>query len=642
MVRVLFCLMAVGRINSAVMPILLISPLSGGANPASSSALLIPEVKADKRICFAMYTVHRGVLKLTAQLYPIPSGIDRDVYLDVRRGGNWKQVGCEKASPDGWAATFRVENWDASGDVPYRVRHGRVAEYLGIVRRDPAAKETIVVAAFSGNAPPLGDGPEIPKSDILANIKKLKPDLLFFAGGQVCAHENHLAHWLRFGREFGEVLRECPAVCLPDADDVGQDRLWGAGGKRSEKESGEDGGYYRPMAYVRDVERAQLGHLPDPHDGAPLPCGLGVYHTALTLGRVSFAILDGRKFKSAPVGVMPRAGTRPGCVMTNAYDPAALDVPGAELLGERQLSFLRGWVADWDDCDMKAVLSQAAFCGIAQLYGARDQRVYADLDSNGWPKSARDRALEGIRPAFAVQIAGGGHLGYVVHQGIESWNDACFTFGVPPMVNGELRWWAPEAPANNRPPGVPEYGGEFLDGFGNRMTVLAVANPPEEPGPGGAATTRAAGFGVIRFHKPTREVTFECWPRNVDIGSRDARQYPGWPIKIRQEENNQRKPTGHLGTLTIKGAEDPLVEVVDDASGEVLYALRIKGTTYNLGVFRDGPHTVNVVAGKKRKSFPGVLPVRSGGPAQLEADFLPPPPPEPEKPEPKKRGRPKG
>ncbi len=597
----------------------------------ASEPPLIPEVKADRRICFTMYTVSRGVLKLTAQLYPIPSGIGRDVFLDVRRKDGWKTIGREQADGRGWVATFRVGDWDASSDVSYRVRHGNVAEHAGVVRKDPAGKGTIVVAAFCGNFMAPGAEVALPKTDLVANIKKLKPDLLFFAGRQVIEHDNHLAHWLKFGREFGEVLCDYPSVCLPDADDVGQDHLWSAGGKKAEKESGEDGGYYRPAEYVAEVERAQMAHLPDPHDGSPLAGGIGVHHTSLTVGRVSFAIIDGRKFKAAPTNRFSD-NAAPWLVTTNAYDPSALDTEGADLLGERQLKFLRAWAADWGDCDMKAVLSQSVFCGGPHLYGSRERRVRADLDSNGWPKSGRERAVDTIRRASAVEIAAGDHLAYVVQHGIEDWGDACYSFAIPPMANRELRWWAPESPGKNRPQGAPEHMGDFLDGFGNRVTMVAVANPSAESHDPGILTARAAGFGVIRFNRQEGEITFECWPRNADVGSRGAKQYPGWPITIQQGDNNKRKPTAHLAELTIKGAKGPvIVEVIDDASGETLYARRVKSETFKPGIFRDGPHTINVTAGSQHKNFPGVLPAESGGPMRLEVDFSPPPPPVPEK-----------
>ena len=108
--------------------------------------------------------------------------------------------------------------------------------------------------------------------------------------------------------------------------------------------------------------------------------------------------------------------------------------------------------------------------------------------------------------------------------------------------------------------------------------MRAVANPSVETH-GGGLTTRGAGFGVVRFNKPTGEVTFECWPRNVDIGARGAMQYPGWPVVIKREDNNRRAPSAHLGEVTVKGSTNPVVQVIDDASGEVLYTLHLNHTT---------------------------------------------------------------
>jgi hypothetical protein len=38
------------------------------------------------------------------------------------------------------------------------------------------------------------------------NLKRLKPDLLFFSGDQVYNHSAHLTYWLKFGRDFGELI----------------------------------------------------------------------------------------------------------------------------------------------------------------------------------------------------------------------------------------------------------------------------------------------------------------------------------------------------------------------------------------------------------------------------------------------------
>ncbi len=60
------------------------------------------------------------------------------------------------------------------------------------------------------------------------------------------------------------------------------------------------------------------------------------------------------------------------------YNPKGVDLTRLNLLGERQLKFLKHWVAD-----MKCVLSQTVFCNLASHHGSDAQRLLADLDSNG-------------------------------------------------------------------------------------------------------------------------------------------------------------------------------------------------------------------------------------------------------------------
>ncbi len=568
--------------------------------------LTIPQVSKDQIICFALYTVHNNTLKLTAQLYPLDDTDPRTVRLEVNRGGQWEQVGTTEVVTPGWTAPFRVENWDMTQEVPYRVRHGESAVYEGLIRRDPLEKSEIIVAAFTGNSIYPGHGGDIPRTDIVENLKKLKPDLLFFSGDQVYDHNRHYAYWLKFGRDFGEAIRNTPTITIPDDHDVGHPNLWGAGGKQSFVAQGHDGGYFKPVEYVQEVERAQTSHLPDPYDPTPIERGIGVYYTAFNWGGISFAVIEDRKFKSGPQGLVPEMGPRPDHVNDPDYDPKSLDVPGAELLGERQLKFLREWAADWRGADMKAVLSQTIFCGGAHIHGTRDNRILADLDSNGWPQTGRNQALAEMRKAFALHIAGDQHLGTIIHHGIDDWDDAGYSLCVPSIANLYLRWWAPLEPGKNRQPGMPEYTGQHTDGFGNKLTVWAVANPsPEENHD--KLTTRAAGFGVVRFNKPDRTITLECWPRNVDVADPQARQYPGWPKTIHQLDNYGRKAAAYLPTLKIDGMDNAVVQVIDEAQGEIVYTLRIQGREFRPKVFRDGTYTVRVGDQDKRtKEIKGV------------------------------------
>ena len=103
-------------------------------------------------VAFAVYTHDRGVLKLTAQLYPLRPDESREVRLELKRGEQWVEAAKVNISLPGWSAHYRLENWDNSQDVPYRVRHGADAKFEGRIRKDPIDKEEIVVANMSCNS----------------------------------------------------------------------------------------------------------------------------------------------------------------------------------------------------------------------------------------------------------------------------------------------------------------------------------------------------------------------------------------------------------------------------------------------------------------------------------------------------------
>lgn len=107
------------------------------------------KVERDRVVAFGLYTVSEGTLKLSAQLYPLYPDETRIVRLEVERDGQWQEIATAKVNDLGWSALIRVENWDATKDVAYRLRHGKKAMYQGLIRHDPVEKDQIVVAAFS-------------------------------------------------------------------------------------------------------------------------------------------------------------------------------------------------------------------------------------------------------------------------------------------------------------------------------------------------------------------------------------------------------------------------------------------------------------------------------------------------------------
>lgn len=502
------------------------------------------KIPRDQVIAFGIYTVHNRILKLSAQLYPLYPKETREVRLELERDGKWTEVARQKVNDLGWSTTFRIENWDDTKPTKYRLLHDEAASFEGLIRPNPSDKDEIVVAALSCNSNKDRDL----RPEFVRSINHQDPDLVFFAGDQSYDHKEHTAAWLKFGLAFREIFRDRPCITIPDDHDIGQGNLWGEGGKVSKTMAGHDGGYYFHPEYVKMVERQQCAHLPDPYDPTPVKQGIGVYYTRLVLGGIDFAILEDRKFKTGPEGRHPMKGPRPDHIRDPNYDPKVIDTPGLELLGERQEKFLADWAKQREGVAMKAVLSQTGFCGGAHLHGSHDNRLHADLDSNGWPQSGRNRALKLIKDAGAVHIGGDQHLSTVVQHGIGEFRDGPWAFIVPAIVNTYYgRWWWPEdeKPGANPIPDSPlPWTGDYLDGFDNKITMVAYANPHQSRT---RITSRdknqksdlppkegwADGWGLIRFNKPTNEVTFECWPRYADVTQPNAKQFPGWPVTVK-------------------------------------------------------------------------------------------------------------
>ncbi len=488
----------------------------------ASNPIIDLKVEREEVIAFGIYTVSNGVLKLSAQLFPLYPDETREVRLSIKDGAEWKEVQKQKVNDLGWSALFRVENWDSSKDIPYRLAHGEKATFEGLIRKDPKDKEEIVLAAFSCNSnKDRGD-----RAHYVRNVNHHNPDLLFFAGDQSYDHKEHTAAWLKFGMQFRELFRERPCITIPDGHDIGQGNIWGEYGKKAKTSAGPDGGYFYHHEYVKMVERCQTAHLPDPFDPTKIEQGIGVYYTNLMVGGVDFAIIEDRKFKSGPEGKIPQQGPRPDHIRNPDYDPSSVDVPGLELLGQRQLDFLDAWGESKDGVILKAVLSQTGFCGGAHLHGKKENRLHADMDSNGWPQTGRNKAIKAIKKANAVHIAGDQHLATIIQHGAEEWEDGPWAFVVPAIVNNYYsRWWWPEdeKPGENANDKLP-WTGRYLDGFANKITMDAYVNP-ESPSSG-------SGYGLIRFNKPQKEVTFECWPREVDVTTGSAEQFTGWPKTV--------------------------------------------------------------------------------------------------------------
>jgi len=587
----------------------------------------------------AMYTLSRGTLKMTAQLGPLGPTDDPNASLEIEEDGMWIEAGRAEIQPLSATAHFRVEDWSGDRDVPYRVAYDLAAIgggierhfFEGVIRRIPDDQTEFVLAGLNCHHISGGDGSWnsshfwYPHTETAEGVAYHDPDMVFFAGDQIyesglegvvrapsdVAAVDYLGHWFRFVWAFRDLTRDRPTVTIPDDHDAYHGNIWGNAGVREQGDFTvqDRGGYRMESDWVNAMHRTQVSHLPDPVDPEPIEHGITPYHTRLEYGGVSFAVLADRMWKSPPSVVLPDADVVNGWPQRPGYDSAnEPDPPGVSLLGESQERFVETWAADWSDgAWMKVVLSQTPFVDVATIpeeatsgavlpgsYIVRPgeylegEKVAQDMDSNGWPRSGRDRAVRSIRKGFALHVVGDQHLGHVVRYGVDAWSDAGHAFTVPSIANLWPRRWFPPEPGLNPLPHDPRITGDFRDGFGNRMTVLAVANPTQVDFEPHELYQRVPGYGIVRLNRDTREIELEAWPRWVDPSVPGAAQYPGWPIRVAQADQYDREAVAWLPELVVTGMTDPVVQVVTERDGKIVYTLRIVGDRFRPRVFTSG------------------------------------------------------
>jgi phosphodiesterase/alkaline phosphatase D-like protein len=575
-------------------------------------------------ILFNHYTLHwnmekGGIVKMTAQLPPLGEQDVQTVSLQVEHEFHWIEVGNAKIDPVSRTAAFRVDKWPADRDVKYRLVYQLTAKdgtpsphiFHGTVRRDPKEQPVLSVADVSCNIHEA-----FPNVLYTANMAKLNPDLLAFVGDQFYESSggygvqraplapailDYLRKWYLHGWTWRELTRDRPSVSIPDDHDVYQGNNWGEGGA-AQTGTQEQGGYNMPGAWVNVVHKTQTAHHPDPWDATPCKQGISVYSGPLVYGGVSFAILADRQFKSGPEGKVPPTGGRGDHVTDPNFDPKTADVPGLQLLGPGQMQHLAAWVREWRGAEMKAVISQTIFTAMATTH-SNEGRLVADYDTNGWPQTERNNALREIRKAHAFHIAGDQHLPAIVHYGIDAHRDAGLAFAGPAVNTGYPRWFEPLTPGENRAAGAPDNTGDFRDSFGHPMTVLAVADGAKQPRQPVLERLhdKVSGIGLVRFNKPKRQITIECWPLLADVTAANS-QFRGWPQTFDVQANYGRKPAAHLPTLIIASEANPLLEIIDESTGELVWARRLATRTIQPGVFAAGKYTARLGVPESGKS----------------------------------------
>jgi phosphodiesterase/alkaline phosphatase D-like protein len=482
-------------------------------------------------------------MSLHTDLNPLKP-VDTKAALWLKQDDQWTKVTEVKVDTLTAMALFRVEDWSSKESTPYRVVCDS-SRLEGIIRANPTDKAVLKLMAAGGVKDTFH-----PYEKAVEQMIAQDPDLVFFSGDQIYeknadgkvvfakkakdvpkAMANYLKKWRLFGETFKDLLKDRPSIMITDDHDVYSNDLWGRGGIRRPGQR-LDGGYLHPE-WVNAAEKTQTWHLPDAANPGPWGSGILAYYTSLNYGGVSFAILEDRKFKSAPNqafamlkdGDNPRVkgkgkgkgqGDKASEVISNpAFDTSKLDHPDLQLLGKDQEEFLAQWAKKVSQTkSLAVVLTQTPYANVGNY-----KPDLGDMDSNGWPQSARNRALEAIVPSGAVMISGDIHYGTLLQHGIKKWGDGPWSYSTPAFGSTANRIWQPSvAPQGGAIEGI-EGSGNHHDRFGNKVTMAAKADG-------------IVGYGMILLDKKQRQITFKIYPFD-EKHEPVTKTVPGWPKTIK-------------------------------------------------------------------------------------------------------------
>jgi len=586
-------------------------------------------------VLHAMYTRGAHGLAITAQFPPLmPMGAGDDTSTLPRAelwvdDDGWRKIEAAPIEPDSWTAHFRLPGWDTSRNIPFEIRFSEpttgdeplAGSYGGTFRATPdlAGREYVIGSltcrkVYTGGLKWNSGGLWFPSTDLIGHVRAHNPDLLYFSGDQIYEGDltpvdarntdfvclDYLYKFSRWCWEFGELTRDRPTITLPDDHDVYHGNLWGAGGRHAKASPGisaqDAGGYKHPPRFVNAVHRTLVSHLPAPRIEPLVGDGYTTYSTTINDAGVSFAVVSDRMFKASPTIAAPEGKYVNGWPQAEGYDartaPTDPDVP---LLGAQQERMLHDWAADWSGSAwMKVLLSQSPFAGahtipasaksdgvvpgLARLAPGEyppDDLPSPDADTNGWPQPARHRAVEAMRRGFAFHLNGDQHLATLFRHGLDDWNDAGYSFSAPAIANTWPRRWFPAEEPVRRDQGAPRYTGDYLDGFGNRITMLAAANPVLSGAEPAALYDKAPGYSIIRLDPRTREITFEAWPRWIDPTAPDAACYEGWPVTIRQGDNAGGSWEWAVNSVNTERVDRLVLTVRRPGADAPLYTIRV-------------------------------------------------------------------
>lgn len=531
--------------------------------------------KQTNLILSSFYTTQDDSLFITFQLQPFSiQSSDQFVFSITDRKEEITEYSNYQYDTLTYQIRYRISIKDIGKNCTYglRYRGKQVLHsdfYNGKIKQARKRKNKLKIMALNCNGFPfMHEGPFdythlwYPYEQIQKGFNLHQPELLVFLGDQFYesrpsmpitkepfCYLDYLYKWNLYCLQFRDLTANTPTIILTDDHDVFQGNLWGKGGIPAKDSSTtrlqsyyennydtwqqDNGGYFMPSQFLKMAITSQTSHLPHPYKkDTLLPLN---YYTSLTYGKFDFALMEDKKFKSAPSEINhPVFNGKP---LSDSLTIEQLDSSAFQLLGNDQLQFLNEFLSRKNKT-LKIILTQSAYAALttidssshplhdlpANIHG--HHKLNRDMDANGWPRNGRNKAMNVIGNHPVLVLAGDQHMGSVV-QLYDSANNATTFFTVPAIANTWPRTWMPmDTTSSNYPLG------EYTDGFGNKMNVIAVANPIVQEYVPNDINSKSPGFGIIELNYFWKTAKLHAYPLYFDQ-LEEKQEYHYWPIKIK-------------------------------------------------------------------------------------------------------------
>ena len=529
------------------------------------------------------YTNTRDSLFLTAQLMPFIPDSSENIKLRIIDGNHESsyegvfdsscyQIRYRIALPNNFKSVgYSISVMDIRNSIKFKSSHN------GTINAKPQNKHPKIMALNCNGFTFFHSGGIdyknlfYPYQKIREGYEIKKPDVVAFLGDQIYESRptmaiykepfcflDYIYKWSIWCYAFRDITLNQPTIIMTDDHDVFQGNLWGNGGVNAKTKpvneipsyygkrnydtwQQDNGGYFMSKNFVNMVLKSQTSHLPFPKE-RKLSNGIINYYTEYKYGNLNFAILEDKKFKSPPAWNDFKVYN--GFTIEKNIKPEDYHKEEFTLLGEKQLFFLKNWsIQPKTKNEYKIILTQSAYASLTTVQvdytplkdrparkDTTPQKVSPDMDTNGWPKIGRDRALNCLQDSSIIFISGDQHMGAVIDV-FDSSNTSYTFFSVPAIANTWPRMWWPKNIESNK--NYPL--GNYIDAFGNKIIVKAVANPNLSAPEPNSINRKSPGFGIIEFNKKGNKVNLHAYPLYFNSTS-ELNEFKGWPIEIKIKE----------------------------------------------------------------------------------------------------------